>query len=50
MILKPTWKYESKCCNNCSRKYTTDNMLTQQEGRNIYIWYCIRCYNLLKQS
>ena len=47
---KPEWKYERKCCNSCSRKYLTDNMMCQEEGKNINVWYCIRCYNSLQKS
>jgi hypothetical protein len=47
---KPEWKYERKCCNSCSREYLTDNMMCQEEGKNINVWYCIRCYNSLQKS
>jgi len=48
--LKPKWKYEKKCCNSCSRKYLTDNMMCQEEGKLLHVWYCLRCYNLLQNS
>jgi len=48
--LKPEWKYEKKCCNSCSREYLTDNMMCQEEGKLLYVWYCLRCYNSLQNS
>lgn len=48
--LKPEWKYKKKCCNYCSREYLTDNMMCQEEGKEMYIWYCLRCYNSQKLS
>ena len=45
--LKPEWKYEKKCCNKCSKEYLTDNMMCQEEGKAIDIWYCLKCYNSL---
>ena len=45
--LKPEWKYEKKCYNKCSKEYLTDNMMCQEEGMAIYIWYCLKCYNSL---
>ena len=48
--LKPEWKYEKKCCKECDKEYLTDNMMCQEEGKFIYVWYCLICYNLLQNS
>ena len=42
---KPLWKYEIKCCDDCGKEYTKDNMMCTQEGKHVYNWYCIRCHN-----
>ena len=47
---KPDWKYEKKCCNECNKEYLTDNMMGAKKGSYNFFWYCIRCYNLRKQS
>ena len=44
--MKPEWKYKKECCENCSKEYLTDNMMSVREGNDTFIWYCIRCYNL----
>ncbi len=44
---KPDWKYEKKCCKECDREYLTDNMMGMYVEQ-IYIWFCIRCYNFLR--
>ena len=46
---KPEWKYEKKCCKECDKEYLTDNMMGAEETKT-YVWYCLRCYNLQKQS
>ena len=48
--MKPDWKYEKKCCKECDKKYVTDNMISVKKGSYAFIWYCILCYNLQKQS
>ena len=47
---KPEWKYEKKCCKECDKEYLTDNMMGAKKGSYNFFWYCIRCYNLSKQS
>ena len=47
--MKPEWKYEKKCCEECNKKYLTDNMMGVKRGSYNFTWYCIRCYNFLKQ-
>jgi hypothetical protein len=47
---KPDWKYEKEKCGQCSKEYMKDNMLCTQERKNLYLWYCIRCYNFLPKS
>tara|TARA_R100000541_G_scaffold54402_1_gene62888 strand:+ start:248 stop:409 length:162 start_codon:yes stop_codon:yes gene_type:complete len=46
--IKPVWKYQKKCCNECDKEYLTDNMMGIEEGKNNLIWYCLKCYNFLK--
>ena len=46
---KPEWKYKKECCKECNKEYLTDNMMGAEEKKT-YVWYCIRCYNLQKQS
>ena len=48
--IKPDWKYEKKCCKECGKEYLTDNMMGAYLEGKVYTWFCIRCYNLSKQS
>jgi len=48
--LKADWKYEKETCGACSKEYVKDNLLCTQERKNLYLWYCIRCYNSLQNS